>query len=548
MRYKRFMRLCSVLLALLVLFLFCGCSQEEETGAGYLFSAVLPGNPECLDPQFTQNPNAGIVLTNMMEGLMRLDAGGTPVPAGAESYSVSEDGLTYLFTLRSNAYWFGKNMDPDRPEHVTSRDYVFAFQRLVDPAMRSPYGKEVLCLKNAAAILEGKEDPQSLGVSAPDGSTVLFELEYPDPEFLTRLTRTFAVPCSESFFESTDGRYGLDENTILCNGAFYLTKWNYDPYSSGNFLTFKKCRHYHSPDNVYPSSLQFNIMHSRDAADADFAEGNDDVLLTPLYHKEYLYNKDYSVQSAASITLGLIFNPAHELLTPGLRQALAMSIDRKALDALVGEDVQMAYGIVPPAVNLLGSSYRSIEADEPLAPGYDPERAAWLFAQSAESLGLSSLNTIRILVPSTFVDTDVLLAMCQNWQDLFGYYIGIETVSPDEFQNRISAGNYSIALYSLSPPDGSLSAAMQNFADHSALFGFSDSDFDMLLGGLSRPVRLADTAELCAKMEQLALSSCTFVPLFYQNTYLITTAGNRDIRFDPFAMSADFIGAKHFSK
>lgn len=542
-------RLCSLLVTALVLLSFTGCSREEETGIGYPFSAVLSGNPDCLDPQFSENPNAAIVITNMMEGLLRIDAAGDPVPAGALEYTVSEDGMTYLFTLREDAYWFSKNMDPDRQERVTSRDYVFAFRRLVDPAMRSPYGENYLCIKNADKILAGEMDARYLGVSAPDASTVLFELDYPNPEFPALLALTCAVPCNQEFFESTCGRYGLDEDTVLCNGPFYLTQWNYDPYSSGNFLTFRKFKNYHSPDLTAPTSLQFNIMHTREDADADFAAGNSDVLLTPVYHETYLHSKDYAVQTSACTTMGLIFNPENELLQDdSLRQALAYGIDRAALEPLLSEDVSMAYGLIPPAVTLLGSSYRAVQADEPLALPYAPDKASELFSEAAGDLGLNTLSSLRVMVPSTLSDTDALLAMSQNWQDLFGYYIGIETVTPDEFDSRIASGDYAIALYSVTPARNSCLSALQSYADVSELLGFESKEFGGLMTGLAHPVNMADTAALCASIEQLVIGSHTFIPLFYKNSYLITTAGNEDILFDPFAMSADFIGAKHFSK
>ena len=546
---KRFtLRLCSLLIMTAVLLTLTGCTPaEENTGAGYMFTAVLPDDPGCLDPQFTDSKNAQIVLRNTMEGLMRPDSTGAPVLAGAASVTASEDGLSYLFTLRDNAYWFSKDMDSDRPERVTSRDYVFAFRRLVDPEMCSPYGEDFACIKNAAAILDGKDTPQHLGVSAPDGNTVLFELDYPNPDFLTLLSRTCAVPCNEEFFYSTNGRYGLDDSTVLCNGPFYLTQWVYDQYGSGNFLTFRKNKHYHDPDAVFPVSLQFNIMHSRAEAEADFLDGGEDVILTDQYFPKYLHDPKYSVQTSACTTMGLIFNPEDEnMKNLSLRKALAFGLDRTKLAEEVSEDIDIAYGIVPPAVTLLGTSYRSIQADEPLADPYDPKAAFDQFARANAELDLGAAGSIRILVPSTLNDTDALLAMCQEWQDLFGYYIGIESVTPEELDDRIASGDYSIALYSLTPAHDGCLSAMETFSDHAALFGFRSGDFAKLLEGLSRPTDLSATAALCADMEQVILQSRTFIPLFYKNSYLITTADNTDIRFDPFTRSADFRDAKHF--
>ncbi|MBR2087699.1 MAG: peptide ABC transporter substrate-binding protein [Oscillospiraceae bacterium] len=537
----------SLLLAAVMLFTFAGCSRrEEDTGAGRPFSASLPGDPGCLDPQFTENENALLVIRNTMEGLLRFDADGNPVPAGASGYTVSEDGKSYLFSLRENSYWFAASRDPERPERVTSRDYVFAFRRLVDPEMRSPYAEDYRCIQNAADIISGKRDPSYLGVSAPDGNSVLFELEYPNPEFPKLLARTCAVPCNQAFFESTKGRYGLDDSMVLCNGAFYLTKWNYDQYSGGNFLTMKKSPVYHDPDDVFPNSLQFTILHGREAADADYAQGNTDVLVTDVWHDGYLHNKEYTVTAKMPTTMGLIFNPENELLqSVSLREALACGIDRSALEYHVSEDTEIAYGLVPPAVTVLGSSYRSVQADEPLCTLYAPDKASRLFSEAAEGLGLGTMNSVRVMVPSTIKDTEALLAMCQNWQELFGYYIGIETVSPDEYRSRLAAGDYSIALYAVTPEYDGCYAAMKAYADRAELFGLENRYFGKLVEGLARPVNLADAASLCAEAEKTLIGTYMFIPLFYKNRYLIATAGNKDIVFDPFTGTADFIGAKY---
>ncbi|MDE5563840.1 MAG: peptide ABC transporter substrate-binding protein, partial [Oscillospiraceae bacterium] len=455
-----------------------GCSgQEENTGAGYLFTCTIGGNPDCLDPQFTDNPYAASVLVNIMEGLLRYDETGTLVCAEAESYTVSEDGLHYEFTLCDNCYWYNVDSDPERPERVTARDYVFAFRRLIDPAMRSPYAADFSCLKNAEAIIAGELDVTRLGVSAPDATTVCFELDRADPKFLTLLAENCAVPCNEDFFNASKGRYGLEPSTVLCNGPFYLTKWNYDRYSSGNFLTLRKSQQFRDPDSVYPSNLQFTVMHSRSQADEDFADGNADVLFTQVYPKSYLASNNYTVQPYASQTFGLIFNPDNEQLqNDSLRQALACAINRTAVGELLSDDMQPAWGVIPPSVTLLGRSYRELCADETLIT-YDPKKAAKLFSTASEELELRTMNTLKILVPNTITDTEALLEICQQWQDLFGYYIGIETVSLDTYTQRIASGEYSIALWAIQPERNSCYAALEAVADNNTLLGLHSGDF-----------------------------------------------------------------------
>ena len=102
-----------------------------------------------------------------------------------------------------------------------------------------------------------------------------------------------------------------------------------------------------------------------------------------------------------------------------------------------------------------------------------------------------------------------------------------------------------MALYSITPERDGLYAAMRAYADHAELLGFESRYFGHLLDGLSRPVNLADAGALCAEAEKTLIGTYAFIPLFYKNRYLIATAGNRDIAFDPFTGTADFIGAKY---
>lgn len=546
---KKFIRSVCVMLSGAMLLLGTACSESEESGTGFLFTCALAGNPACLDPQYTNNENADIVITNIMEGLVRLDENGVAQPAGAESYTISDDGLYYMFNLREGCCWYQSGMAEEAAIPVTAQDYVYAFRRMLDPVTGSPYAKQFACLKNANAIMAGSLDVSELGVTAPDAATVIFQLEYTNPEFLQLLAQPCAVPCNEEFFLSTNGRYGLDLDTVLCNGAFYLTKWNYDAYGSDNFMNFRKNPTHYDAENIAPSSLTFYILKSQTQADALFAEGGADVLSTMSNSVKYMESKEYTVMSEYAETMGLIFNPENEILqNEDLRLALAYGIDRAAYAAVLSKDLKAAYGIIPPAVKLLGSSYREIYADEQLALPHDPEKAAELFGKAERALHLNSMNTIRILVSTDIKDTDALLTICQEWQTLFGQYIGLETVTPEEYGERIASGNYSIALYSIGPERSSCYEMLRQFSVQQKLLGFESAEFNGILANLANAGRLADTVELYGMAEQAIIDSNTFIPLFYKNSYLVSTSGNRDIGFDAFSGTIDFRYAKHFSE
>ncbi|MDE7093390.1 MAG: peptide ABC transporter substrate-binding protein, partial [Oscillospiraceae bacterium] len=510
---KRLLKITSFFLIAELLFLLTACSKQENTGTGYLFTCTLSSNPECIDPQYTDNENAETVIANMMEGLLQLDAYGRIILAGADSYEISDDGLTYQFKLKNNCYWYSAGMEEKDAKPVTSKDYVFAFRRLLDPDTNAPHANDFLCIQNASDILAGKQKTEKLGVSAPDGGTVIFKLEYPNEEFLLLLTQNCAVPCNEDFFLSTKGRYGLSEDTILCNGAFYLTKWAYDDYGSGNFLTFRKNNLYHDPDQIAPSSLQFNIMRSQSEVDEEFSSKNSDCILTTTYPTTYLNSPNYTVTINSVRTWGLIFNPDDETLkNQQLRKALANGIDRISLSEHMNQNFKPAYGIIPPAVQILGRSYRELYADEPLAIPYEPAEAAELFDKM--EIPMNSINSLKILIPDSFDSKETISAICQEWQTIFGQYIGIETVPYTEYQQRLTDGDYSIALYSFKPQSNSCENILYQFSEQSQFLGLHSQEFNQILNSFSDHEQLTDKFMLYGKAEEMILNQLVFIPLF----------------------------------
>ncbi|MDE6729577.1 MAG: peptide ABC transporter substrate-binding protein [Oscillospiraceae bacterium] len=548
MKFIKLSKFCALsLIPALILFLFTGCSREEDDGTGYLFTCTIPGNPECLDPQYTDNPNSETVLANMMEGLLRLDAYGRILLAGAESYQISEDGLTYEFKLKNNCYWYSAGMEEKDAKPVTARDYVFAFRRLLDPDTHAPHAEDFLSIENASGILNGNQKPETLGVIAQDGGTLIFHLSEPDEEFLMLLTQNCAVPCNEDFFLSTKGRYGLSQETILCNGAFYLTKWAYDNYGSGNFLTFRKNALYHDADQVSPSSLQFTIMRSQSEVDEDFAEKNADCILTTTYPGEYLSSGDYQVETNSVRTWGLIFNPENSTLqNKQFREALAAGIDREANAVRSHQSFTPAYGMIPPAVRFLGRSYRELCADEPLGIPYDPDSAINLFSDL--KLPMNQINSLRILIPDTFDNQQALLSICQEWQNLFHQYIGIESVPNSEYEKRLADGDYSIALYSFKPAYHNCESLLKVIIENAEFLGIDPTELNTCLEQIAHTEQTAETLESYRKCEEIILQELVFIPLYYQNLYFIHTARTQDIWCNPFTRAIYFRDAKRFSK
>ena len=223
-----------------ILLMFSGC--EEDDGSGHTFKMNLASNPENLDPQMATDLSSRIVISNMMDGLVKMNEYGAIEADAAESYNISPDGLIYTFYLKKNIMWEAVN---GYKALMTADDFVFAFQRIYDSgALHSPYVERFSCIKNSSAVAAGKMSAERLGVTAADDYTLIIELEYPYYNFLEMLTTTAAMPCNRVFFESTKGKYGLDDESTISNGAFYLKEWNYDPYWDNNYIIIRRNKNY----------------------------------------------------------------------------------------------------------------------------------------------------------------------------------------------------------------------------------------------------------------------------------------------------------------
>lgn len=554
--FKIFRRLAAASAAACVLFLCTGCNipmlEKDGDGSGYLFTTSLIGNPKSLDPQSATDASSKTIIRNLYEGLLEMDDTGTPQLAAASSYTVSPDGLIYTFLLRKDRYWFyDKNgndtVDDGETWLVTASDYAYAFQRIFDPQTQSPYAETFSCLHNAEAVQNGTLVPSEIGVRAVSDDQLQFTLDQPNAQFLAMLTTTAAMPCNEEFFLQTKGSYGLEQNAVASCGAFYMRLWFYDPYGSDNLIYMRQNAANAEARRTYPTNLTFHIRNGQQALDEDFSSGESDVLLTSVYPAAYVDSKDYTVTSERDTTLGLIFNPDEkEYANDAIRTALSMGIDRSKIGLTSNGDLLSASAIVPPTVYCNGTSYRDAVPETDLTPAYDESAAIAMLQKGMQQLGIASLNSTKILTCASLMDCDHLHDIIQNWQEIFGFYIGIDEVTESEYWDKIENKNYTIAVYGVTGTEASPDAVLAQFATDCNRFRYSSAKVDQLLSSLRSCADTATFFQLCRTAEQTILDEAQFLPIFYKNQYLVTQTSNADLHYDAFSGAIDFRNAKHF--
>ncbi|SMH48770.1 oligopeptide transport system substrate-binding protein [Maritimibacter sp. HL-12] len=171
-----------------------------------------------VDPQIVEDVSGSEIVRDLFEGLYNQDADGNLVPGVALSHSVSDDRLTYTFTLRPEAKWSDGNP-------VTAHDFVYGWQRLADPENASPYQwyVEVMGLANAGPVMAGEAPLEDLGVKAIDDHTLEVTLASPMAYFPLTTTHASTFPSPKWVIDEHGADWIKPEN-IVSNGAYVLTE------------------------------------------------------------------------------------------------------------------------------------------------------------------------------------------------------------------------------------------------------------------------------------------------------------------------------------
>lgn len=239
--------------------------KEYLAGKGYTlkdsFSMPYASDPVTWDGLATSLAADTDAIINTYDGLMEYDVEGTLQPALAESYEVSDDGLTYTFHLRKDVKWTdsqGREVDT-----VKADDFVAGMQHMCDAQGGLEYLVQGV-IKNASQYISGEiTDFDEVGVKAVDDYTVEYTLEKPCSYFETMLGYTIFMPMSRSYYQSQGGKfgaeydssaadyqYGKDSNSIAYCGPYLVTN-----ATAKNTIVFKLSDSYWNKDNVNIKTL-----------------------------------------------------------------------------------------------------------------------------------------------------------------------------------------------------------------------------------------------------------------------------------------------------
>ena len=315
------------------------------TAASAQATAVLNrGNgsePKSLDPAFVDTAAESNILGDILVGLTTLDAAARPIPGMAERWEVSKDGKTWTFHLRK-ALWSDGHF-------VTAQDFVFAWQRLLDPKTAAPYAYNLWVLKNAKAISNGKMPPTALGVRAADDITLIVQLEHPAAYLPELLTHDTAYPVPHHLVLAKGNAWAKIHNYVA-NGAYLPTQW----FPNEHITLTKNPKFY---DAAHVRIDEVNYFPSEDSASAlkRLRAGELDMQSPiPATNIDWLRaNMGAALRMTPYLSLSYITlnNARAPLNDVRVRKALNLALDREIVTGKVLKLGDLpAYAFVPPGV------------------------------------------------------------------------------------------------------------------------------------------------------------------------------------------------------
>ena len=465
-----------------------------------------------VDPQVVEDVSGAEIVRDLFEGLMNQDEDGNLVPGVATGFTTNDDKTVYTFTLRDDAKW--SNGDP-----VVAGDFVYAWQRAVDPELSSPYAwyMEITAIQNAADIIAGDKSPSDLGVKALDDRTLEVSLSAPLPYFATMTTHSTMFPSPQSVIEAHGSEWTKPGN-IVSNGAYVLTE-----HLPNERSVRERNPMYWDNDNTIIEKVVALVINDENVALTRYLAGELDRTEVPAGQFPRLQN-EYPEEAISFprlcnyyYTFNLSPDGPEAFKDVRVRKALALAVDRKIIteNVLAGGQPQ-AYSFTPAAV----ADFEPPASE--MASMSQPERDAKAKELLAEAgYGADNPLQFNMIYNTSEAHKKIAVAMTQMWKQKLGveaelgnmeWKVFLETRGNQDFELARGAwcGDYNEAstfLDLLTTPSG-----------------YNDGKYtNAEIDGLMQDARTADNAsELYTRVEAIIAEEQPIIPVYhYAGVYMM---------------------------
>lgn len=549
-------RILAAFLAATMVFGLVGCGSKNEAAAtgsasadtsdsavaGAELNVMIETPVESLDPQQATDGTSFEVLADYTDGLMQMDADGAAVLAAAESYEISDDGLTYTFKIREDCNW--SNGDP-----VTAADFVFGWQRAVDPEIASEYSymlSDIGQVVNAEAIIAGEMDKSELGVKAIDDKTLEVKLNVPVSYFLSLMYFPTYFPVNEAFFNTCPDTFGTSPETVLSNGAFILDE--YEPAATA--FHFVKNPDYYDADKISLAGLSYQVIQDSQQALMSYQSGDLDTTLVNGEQVDQVKD-DPEFQTIGAGYLWYVspnIDAVPELANLNIRMALTTAIDREAITVDVLKDGSIpTYTAVPMqfAAGPDGSDYSADQTRYADVCSTDAAKAADYWQAGLDELGITEL-TLDMVVDADDAPQKVATVLKEQWETtLPGFTVNLVVEPKKQRVMDLQDGNFELGLTRWGPDYADPMTYLGMWiTDNSNNYGlWSNAEYDSIIDECTTGALCTDAEGRWARLydaEKIVMDEAVIFPLYTQANAEMLSSKVTGVEFHPVAINRVF--------
>ena len=511
---KKILALLCILLAAATL--FAGGNQEAaETATGeveQVLTFALQNEPDGIDPGITNNSFASPILFNAFEGLIVYDADNSIVGGSAESWSISDDGLTYTFKLRDNLKW--SDGSP-----LTASDFVYSYLRVLEPSLGAQYTEMITdYIAGAAEYYAGTADADSVGIKAVDDTTLELTLIQPAPYYIGILGMWVYSPVNEAAITAAGDKWTLSADSYVSNGPFMMKE-----ISFGEGYELVKNPNYWNAANVKLEKLNFRFIPDPSTAlvalDKGDIDGSWEVPSADLPNLKATSDALQIIPSYGTTYYEVNCSKA-PYDNPKVRQALAMAIDRTALiENVLQSTDNPAYSLIAPGYSVDGVAYDEGRSDYGLSATADVEGAQAMLAEAGYPGG-EGFPVLELSYYTNETVKNIVEAMQQMWQENLGIKVNVSTEEWAVYYENIQALNYDVGAMGWGAdymhPMTFFPLRVSDASGNNS--GYANAEYDALVKKAQSETDPMKAMELMRAAEDVMMAEMPLIPLYFRSS------------------------------
>lgn len=515
----------ALLFAALMVFSCFACNTQGPAEE-FELNVNIASEPESIDPALNTAVDGAVMINHMFEGLYKWIDDGNGVAklvlGQAESVDVNAEKTVYTFKIRENAKW-------SDGQAVTASDFVYSWQRLVDPATAADYCYMADILLNANEIMAGEKDKSELGVKAIDEHTLEVTLHTPCPYFEEIMAFPSLMPVRQDMIEKGGDQWTFDLSTYVGNGPYKMESWEHN-----SKIRLVKSENYYDYAKLGPNAINFALMDDANAIYAAFNSGQlnfiEEVPVAEIHtlveQGKLNIDKYIGTYYVCFQTQKAPFDDVR------VRKAFSLAIDRNYIVEQITRTGQIpASGFVPYGVNdalgIEGDDFRTVGGNymDVSKEAYEAncEEARRLLAEAGYEGG-AGFPVVEYLYNTSDNHKAIGEALQQMWQDELGVTVNLVNQEWNTFLQTRKEGNYSIArngwIADYNDPMSFLDMWLTGGGNNDA--HYSNAEYDALIMQAKSTSDAAERMRLMHQAEDILMGEDVVhaAIYFYTNKYM----------------------------